>query len=280
MSNKNHSNTVPPNVKWPTEVVVALITVAGAIITGILVYFGNRNQALIPIQATQTAEARLTSAASLVAQTDVPAETQQPALTFAPLANLIGYDFEAGTQGWGTSEGQFKLAELSITSAYVYHGNQALQLDTELYGSGSQEFANHNSEDVYRHTEAVVYFDKIPEGVDSPGPYDLTGKRLSCFVFVPSGLLAPNDAPPAYIRLLVKDTNFANQFSAPMMITTETTEKWIEIILVVSENPDPNSDPNFDATQAYAMGVRLDSLDDSTVSYSGPIYIDFCTIGL
>jgi hypothetical protein len=197
---------------------------------------------------------------------------EQPQATVTP--SFVGYDFETDTAGWNTSEGDYKRAILSTTTLIAYNGSQALVLDTELYGNGSLEFANHGQEDIYRHTETLVYFNQIPEGIDYPGPYDLTGKRLSCFIYLPVGLIAPNNATPAYVRLILKDKNFANQFSEPVMINNETTEQWLELIYVV--NPDSNSD--FDITQVNAMGVRLDSLNDSTVSYSGPIYIDYCTI--
>lgn len=188
--------------------------------------------------------------------------------------SFIGYDFETDTAGWNTSEGAYKRAILGTTTLIAYNGSQALVLDTELYGNGSLEFANHGQEDIYRHTEALVYFNQIPEGIDYPGPYDLTGKRLSCFVYLPIGLVAADEAPPTYVRLALKDKNFSNQFSEAVMINNETTEQWLELIYVV--NLDPNS--NFDTTQVNALGVRLDSLDDSTVSYNGPIYIDYCTI--
>ena len=186
----------------------------------------------------------------------------------------VGYDFESDTMGWNTSEGDYKRAILNTTTLVAYKGKQALVLDTELYGSGSPEYTDHNKEDVYRHTEALVYFNQIPAGIDYPGPYDLTGKRLSCFVYVPIGLVAPDNTPPAYVRLILKDKNFANQFSEAIIINDETVEQWLELIYVV--NPDPNSD--FDMTHVNAMGVRLDTLDDSIIDYKGPIYIDYCTI--
>jgi hypothetical protein len=217
-----------------------------------------RNITLFP-DLSQIEDIRLTS-------------VEQSQATATP--SFVGYDFETDKAGWTTSEGDYKRAVLSTTTLAAYMGSQSLALDTELYGSGSLEFANHNQDDIYRHTEAVVYFNQIPEGIDYPGPYDLTGKRLSCFVYLPVGLVASSNAPPAYVRLTLKDKNFENRFSEPVMINSETTEQWLELIYVV--NPDPNS--NFDTTQVNALGVRLDSLDDSTVSYNGPIYIDYCTI--
>jgi len=209
---------------------------------------------------------------SQATKTSTPTDTA----VSAGVSTFIGYNFEIGIQGWSTSEGAYKRAILDTTTQVVYRGKHALVLDTELYGNGSQEFTNHNKEDVYRHTEALVYFNQIPEGINYPGPYDLTGKRLSCFVYLPVGLIVPDNSASAYVRLTLKDKNFANQFSEAQMINDKTTERWLELIYVV--HPDPNS--AFDTTQVNAMGVRLDSLDGSTINYKGPIYIDYCTIGL
>lgn len=189
-------------------------------------------------------------------------------------SDFIGYDFESGTQGWVTAEGQYKKAELSTTTQFVYAGNYALQLDTELFGSGSAEFAAHNNDDVYRHTEAVVYMNNSrPAGYDQPGPYDLTGKTFSCFVYLPDSL-AVEGTPRAYIRLIAKDTKFANQFSQAVDITKDNTNEWLELSFAINSS----SDTDFDPKQTNTLGVRLDSLDGSTVQYTGPIYIDNCSI--
>lgn len=210
--------------------------------------------------------------------TETPFQTPSATLTATPSepSDFVGYDFESGTQGWGTGEGQYKKAELSTTTQFVYAGNYALQLDTELFGSGSAEFAAHNNDDVYRHTEAVVYMNNSrPAGYDQPGPFDLTGKTFSCFVYLPGGL-AVEGAPRAYVRLIAKDTKFANQFSQANDITRDNTNRWIELSIVIGDGS--NTDETFDPKQTNALGVRFDSLDGSTVQYIGPIYIDNCSI--
>jgi hypothetical protein len=212
---------------------------------------------------------------AVVSVTDTPtfAPSDTPA---AQPSDFTGYDFESGTQGWGTAEGEFKKAELSTTTEVVYAGNSALVLDMELFGSGSQEFTARDRDDVYRHTEAIVYLsNSAPLGYGQPGPYDLSGKTFTCLVYLPAGL-AVEGAPRAYIRLIAKDQKFANQVSDAVDITPSNVSQWIELSFVIGNGS--NADPSFDPTQTNALGVRIDSLDGSTVQYTGPIYVDNCSI--
>lgn len=136
----------------------------------------------------------------------------------------------------------------------------------------------HNSEqtlDVYRHTEAVAYFNNaIPQGFDQPGPYDLTGKTVSCYVYLPSELIASGD-PQAYVRLFVKDQSFHNQYGTALDITSELSEKWNLLSLVVGEG---DIDPNFDSTKTNALGVRIELQNWAALQFEGQIYIDECEI--
>lgn len=221
-------------------------------------------------QSTNTAEIQ----SVILTETPLPTPSAIATTTASEPSNFTGFDFESGAQGWVTSEGKYKKAELSTTTQVVYAGKSALQLDTELFGSGSTEFSARNNDDVYRHTEAVVYLNNNgPAGYDKPGPYDLTEKIFSCFVYLPDGL-AVEGAPRAYIRLIAKDTKFANQFSQAVDITKDNTDQWIELSFVIKISPDTDFDPK----QTNALGVRFDSLDGSTVQYTGPIYIDNCSI--
>jgi len=199
-------------------------------------------------------------------ETHIPTLIVTPIETSSGVPRFVGFDFESGTEGWGTSEGAYKLASVSTTTDISYTGNSALELTTELFGNGS--------EDVYRHTEAVVYLNNNPlKGFDQPGPYDLTGKTFSCFVYLPADLVV-QEATRTYIRLIAKDTKFANQFSQAVEITKDNTNKWIELSFVI----DVNVDSDFDPKQTNALGVRLDTPDGSTLEYTGPIYIDHCSI--
>ncbi len=191
--------------------------------------------------------------------------------------NFVGYSFETGTEGWAASEQKDKLATTDVSTGIFHSGKQALRVVTELFGNGSSEYASYGKADVYRHTEAVVYFSAhIPEGLNEPGPYDLTSKRVSCFVFLPAGLNAVG-SPNAYVRLMVKDQKYANEMSDAVDITDQNINQWIELSMVVSKDS-TGADATFDPVHVGALGVRIDTLDGSTVAYSGPFYIDDCEI--
>jgi hypothetical protein len=145
-----------------------------------------------------------------------------------------------------------------------------------LFGDKSSEFAARNYEKVYLGTEATGYFDSsIPEGIDMPGPYDLKGNRVSCFVYAPSELVSSGN-PPVYVRIFVKDVKFANQRGEAVDITEANVEEWFELSLVV-DNTD-GADAQFDPTKVNALGVRFEVSYGSTLSYTGPFYIDSCAI--
>jgi hypothetical protein len=203
--------------------------------------------------------------------------TDQPAIPFTEIASsLIGFDFEIDAGGWHTSEAPYKLADASVTTTTAYTGSQSLQITTELFGNQSAEFAQKNNDQVYLHTEATGYFDSsVPEGIDGPGPYDLEGNRVSCFIYIPLGLVA-NDNPPVYVRIFVKDGKFANQFAEAVDITEDNAEQWFELSLIVDDGE--GADAQFDPTQVNALGVRFDVSWGSNLSYTGPVYIDSCTI--
>lgn len=186
--------------------------------------------------------------------------TPTPTATAFPWA---GYNFESDIQGWTTSEGQYKLATLEVSRERAYVGQQSLKLVTELF---------EDENPVFRYTEATAYFDiAVPEGISYPGPYDLSGKSVSCFLYLPAAL-ASGGNPQTYVRLFVKDDAYDNLFSTAVDITPANVEQWIQITLPV-ENV-----ANFDATSTNALGVRFDLQEGSSFSYEGPIYIDYCSI--
>lgn len=189
--------------------------------------------------------------------------------TAQPVSSLSGviFDFEVGTDNWTTSEGSFKLAGLTTTTEPVLSGNQALELRTELSGGG---------DDVFSHTEATAYFDRaIPLNLGRPGPYDLRGRRISCFVFFPDSF--PTDGSDlATVRVFVKDNSFRNSFGEPFAIRRSALGGWQEIFLVVGR--DFYTDANFDGTMVSAFGVRIDTPNSTSFEYTGSIYIDKCEI--
>lgn len=200
-------------------------------------------------------------------------------VTATSIPSQFAYDFESGVQGWSTSEGQFNTSIMVTTTTNPVHsGSHALQVTTRLVGNANPAFSTLPGDtpakgNLYSHTEAVVYFDQSkPNGFSAPGPYDLRGKTVSCYVFFPSTLATGDNVPP-YVRLFVKDKKFANAFSQAVSIDPQHTQEWFQLSLTVS------SDASFDASLVNALGVRLETPDGSKIDYTGPFYIDDCSIG-
>ena len=190
-----------------------------------------------------------------------------------PTDNIWTFDFDSSTQNWTTSESQYKEATLEVGST-KYTGNSSLLLSTEL---------RYDSEDhIFQHTEATGYFNTaIPQGAPTAGPYDLTGKLVSCWVYVPINLAVETGNPQSYIQLFVKDVNNRNEFGAYEDIITSNTDQWMQLSFQV--NSVGSDDPSYDSTQINALGIRIHLQDSATLTYSTkagdpPIYIDACTI--
>lgn len=211
--------------------------------------------------------------------TSSPTATVAATVTATSIPSQFAYDFESGVQGWSTSEGQFNTSIMVTTTTNPVHsGSHALQVTTRLVGNANPAFSTLPGDtpakgNLYSHTEAVVYFDQSkPNGFSAPGPYDLRGKTVSCYVFFPSTLATGDNVPP-YVRLFVKDKKFANAFSQAVSIDPQHTQEWFQLSLTVS------SDASFDASLVNALGVRLETPDGSKIDYTGPFYIDDCSIG-
>jgi len=184
-----------------------------------------------------------------------------------PLTTQSGYNFETDMQYWTTSEGSFKPITLTTTTQVVYSGVQALQLNPNLRGGDT---------DIYQHTETVAYFNNaIPEGFSTSGPYDLTGKAVSCFVYLPSEL-APSGNPQAYIQLFVKDKDFRNQFNPALDIVPANVNQWLQLNLTVGQGG--GMDNGFDSQQINALGISIKLHHQATLNYAGSLYIDHCAI--
>src|SRR5438552_18639341 len=87
--------------------------------------------------------------------TDCSTSSTQAGPTAAPKATSIPgvtFDFETGVQNWGTSEGQYKLARVDVTTQHTHSGKQALEVTTSLLGGKNSAYTP--DKEVYRHTEA------------------------------------------------------------------------------------------------------------------------------
>lgn len=194
-----------------------------------------------------------------------------------PVVTSIVFNFEKDTQGWDTSERQYKLAELKITATITHEGQFALELTTELYGESSTAFEVTNQDTVYQHTETKVFFTQAAQfGMNIDSQYDMTGKRVSCFVYIPEQIL-PDTGPTGKVGMFVKDTQSRNNYDPDGSVTfnASTVGKWIQVIIDVGRG---YSDLNFDKTQVNNFGVKFEIFAQSAIEYKGPIYIDDCTV--
>jgi hypothetical protein len=133
------------------------------------------------------------------------------------------FGFENGVENWIAPEKAFKLSKVDTTTERVHAGASALRLTTVLIGNGNDSFPG---QEYYTHSEAMVYFDQPIPGLSMPGPYDLTGKPVSCFVYLPSMLKAGN-TPQAFIRMFAKDRKFANDYGPIVYIDSSHVEQWV-----------------------------------------------------
>jgi hypothetical protein len=192
-----------------------------------------------------------------------------PTITVTPTTtpSTVGYNFESDTQRWTASEAQYKPVSFDTSTETVYSGSRSLRVTTDLYVG---------SENVFQHTEALVYFpDARPEGIGLSPPYNLTGKQVSCFVYMPTGLV-PDGTNQGYLRLFVKDDAFRNQYGEPVGVTIDNVAKWIQLSLRVGVGDGMDND--FNPARTNALGVRIDLYDTATLRYSGPLFIDHCVL--
>jgi len=203
--------------------------------------------------------------------TTVATSTTAPTQSVTPVNSQFAYNFEQGTtQGWDTSEGQYKLATLQVASDPVEPQNHVLQIMTKLTGD-----TNPNNE-VYRHTEAKVYFTQgMPQGFNSPPPYNFQRKQVSCQVYLPEQIALGNPAPS--IKIFVKDANQHNDSGKPITITSSIVGKWLPISLIIGQYQG-DADQGFDGTQISALGIRVDVPPGSSLNYTGSFYIDNCVL--
>ena len=208
--------------------------------------------------------AALLGARSIISLRDsrTSGHTGTPGPSLTPPSNIF-FGFDGSTQGWGTSEGGFKLAKVSDASSPVYSGNGSLEVTSALIGSGNPHYPGNG---VYTHTEATDYF----------SPHNLGGATVACYVYLPPAL-APGGSSPGYIRVFVKDTQYRNDFSDLVTIGPSTVGRWIKLSFMIGANPD-NEGQGFDTMQVNAIGVRIDLNDGSMLNYAGPFYIDACSL--
>jgi TIR domain len=168
------------------------------------------------------------------------------------------FDFEQGTQGWAaTSSG----ATISLTDTPVHSGHHALQVTTTLSATNAPR------------TDVTSNLSGNP-GFLPPGPYNLSGKRASCQMFLPAGLAAKAD-PRAQVKLFVQSQQGGLNLGIATIINNDLVNRWITISLDVGASQ-KDTTHNFDATNIVLLGVRLETRAGSLVTYTGPFFIDDC----
>lgn len=203
---------------------------------------------------------------STILPTNTP--TNPPTYTPTPTQSSQGsvsYSFETGTQGWVPTT----CGTLDTTSDVTYSGSSSLLVNSTLY-------LNENDN---CYVEPFVDFGiSPPEGAES-GPYNLEGKRVTCFVYLPSPLGVDSDPPEVLARLFVKDVNFVNHFTSDFWVDSSKIEQWIPFSLLVGSD-EGIKEPGFDAEKVQAISIRVELVNDSQHEYDGPIYIDNCSFEL
>jgi hypothetical protein len=202
-----------------------------------------------------------------------PISTSQPTTLPTVFVEPTGtFGFENGVENWIAPEMGKKLSKVDTTTERVHAGAHALRLTTILIGNGNDAFPG---QEYYTHSEAMVYFDQPIPGLSAPGPYDLTGKTVSCFVYLPRTLTAGN-TPQAFIRMFAKDRKFANDYGPIVYIDPSHVEQWFQISLTIGKG---DLDVGFNPKRVWGIGVLLEATNGSTLSFKGSIYIDDCFVG-
>jgi hypothetical protein len=219
----------------------------------------------LPFFSSRTMSTPTTSPTAIVS---TPTSTASPTATVSTNSHFA-YDFEDGTtQGWDTSEGQYKLAALQVVSDPVRKGNHVLQVMTKLTGDANNE--------VYRHTSTKVYFTQgIPAGFSNSSPQNFQGKQVSCEVYLPQGLAS--GSPPPTISISVKDTSQRNDTGKPIPINASIVGKWMQLSFIVGQYQG-DADQGFDGTHVFSIGVQIVVPPGSTLNYTGPFYVDNCIL--
>ncbi len=247
----------PPKKQIITIIACALIFV---ILFGLTVFF-------IP---------RLSTSTFIVSPTPLSTSMSSPSVnTSTPFT----FDFETDTPQWHVSEEHYKPTQVRIVTNPVHSGTHALEVSGDLLGDASPGYTS--NKEVYQHTEATVYFNQVTlKGFNTPGPYNLTNKQVSCFVYLP-GTKDPGTGPQASIKIFVKSlvgNTYPNDSGKEVLIDSNHVGNWFQLSFIVGAAKE-DADTTFDATKVVALGIRIATTPGSTLQHTGPVfYVDDCAI--
>ncbi len=230
-----------------------------------------------------------TSALSLAAfalgplggESSLPGE-EQPFLAGANYP-WIAYGRDFGRNAWGdegiTSSGwthQTYFDSQGITGVArsrekARSGAVSLRLQTDLIGGHPNKARGEVYLNLAVHASPAI-----------AAPMNLVDTLVRCWVWFPAGSAGPETAPNG-IELFFKslwepDGSWLSFYAPRQVIQPDWEENWIEF----SANPSGPSgfqDPDFDATQVIATGIRLSTDDDSSSVLSDFVYLDDFEIG-
>lgn len=217
--------------------------------------------------------------------TRTPTPTPLPTITLDPnLKDDSQYGFEIRQGDWTVQTYEDSQAVRSIQYVYqpdhpVYLGQYALQLNVNLVPKDLNLSKGETYVDVVTH----------PPLDNTVGPYDLSNKAITCWVYLPKEAYSINNNPWIGLQVFAKD-NFAGdggpraEYGDWTRVAPNDVDKWIRITLKPRTFPSPNGwideKRGFDPTAINVIGVKIgvdDSYADPSVSYAGPIYVDACT---
>ncbi len=191
--------------------------------------------------ATSTPTASPTVAPTV---TETATPVASPTSTPTPTA-FLEFGFENGINGWNTSEGEFKLAEVIAVGSPVRSGAGALGVVTELRGQDAE---------VYHHTETTRYF----------AVTNLQGRKVELWAYFPASMLQQNGYLEAL--LFVKsnvDGTWPNQYAPRVRIDSTNVDHWIKFDLTIGTvETDGAIDSGFDPKLIGAVGLRVEAYEN------------------
>jgi len=184
------------------------------------------------------------------------------------------YSFESGTMGWvpqRDAPDTKAVTAVAQSSGQTRSGRPSLELTVDLTGG------NHRT-----NSKGEAFVDmryNLPNGITTPAPYDLTGRKITCWVYAPPGSAGDANSPNGF-QVFVKDENFKSEYGAWENITREREGTWFPIALTPSTQTPPGGykDPEFNPTRIVLLGVKIGAGGQSTgqMRYTGPVYVDTC----
>jgi len=170
---------------------------------------------------------------------------------------VLRYGFDEGTMGWvpQTYKGNQAVINVQQSNEHIKFGQNSLEVQIELIGNDEQKSVG----------EVFVDLSNNPP-VGATTPFDLTGKLITMWVYVPSAAIGNPNAPNG-IEVFVKDVNDKSQYSEWMNLTSANTDKWMTVTLI------PSANAGVDLSNLKLLGLKIGAGEKSTAVFRGSIWI-------